>query len=396
MGLLDGLRGYWDCDEAGGSDRVSKVNGIDFVETGTVTSVTGALGDAVDGTGNASNILDQASTPLLLFGDEPMTVSCWANVNVGENLSNGPILAVWDATGNQRSWLLWFRAGGVERWQFLASSDGSASSSINSALAPPFDGTFQHVVIQHDPVGNVITLRVDDGAVQSQAHTTGLFATSTARPGLGVINQGGTAIVHIQHADEIGVWDRLLSDDEITELNNGGTPLPFTSFTTDVVDQVPLAESAAYDERSGNFFTTQPIAAGEEIFDGALVAFESATGRVINWQDPTSSTDLFLGLARITDETGIAAAGGEARIGNSAGSRLVDIFGSGSILRSIAVLGAVAASLGDQVYSADENTFSMTPTPGGNAIGHVVRVHASGIADVKIFSTDDWRGGRKI
>lgn len=232
MGLLDGLEAYWSCDEGSGNRVDSHTNGLDFIETGGVGSAAGKINLAVDGTGNPVNILDQPSTARLLFGDEAMAISCWANVNAGEQFNNGPILAVWEAAGDQRAWLLWYRQN-VRRWQFMVSGDGINSTPLNSASAPPFDGTFQHIVAQHDPVADVITVQVNDGTVQSTPYSAGLFAASTARPGLGVISQVAGAIVHIQHVDEIGIWRRLLTTAEVPELFNGGAALPFSSFTFD-------------------------------------------------------------------------------------------------------------------------------------------------------------------
>ena len=222
MSLLDSLEAYWKCDETSGNRVDSHTNGLDFIQTGFVGSVAGKLNSAVDGTGVAANSLDQPSTANLLFGNEAMAISCWANVNAGEQLTNGPIVAVWDTTGNQRCYRLGYAAV-PQRWRFIVSSDGTGGNStiLLSAAAPPFNGTFQHIVVQHNPITDVITMQVNDGPVQSAAHTGGLFAGSTARPGLGILNQlAGVPVVHIQHVDEIGIWRKNLTAIEVTRLFN--------------------------------------------------------------------------------------------------------------------------------------------------------------------------------
>ena len=91
MSLLDGLEAYWKCDQTSGNRVDSHINGLDFIQTGFVGSIAGKLNLAVDGTGNILNILDQPSTPNLLFGDEAMAISVWANVNAGDTLTGWDI-----------------------------------------------------------------------------------------------------------------------------------------------------------------------------------------------------------------------------------------------------------------------------------------------------------------
>ncbi|MEE8543234.1 MAG: hypothetical protein V3S94_05190, partial [Gammaproteobacteria bacterium] len=231
MALIDGIEGYWKCDAGSGNRFDAHVNSLDFIETGFVPSVVGKILNAVDGTGNPVNFLDQPFTPRLVFADEAMAISCWANINAGQQFANHPIFSVWEAAGSNLCYLLWFRTS-VQRWQWRVSNNGVTVVELNSAAAPPFDGTFQHLVAQHDPIANLITLQIDDGAIQSLAHTTGLNGSSTARPGLGITDQSGSPIIHGAHVDEIGVWRRNLTTAEVTLLNNGGNALDFSQFAS--------------------------------------------------------------------------------------------------------------------------------------------------------------------
>ena len=235
MSLLDELEVYYACNQLAGNRIDEHTKGLDFIETGTVISAAGKLGRAVDGSGNTSNILDQPSNPAFLFGDEAMAISLWANVGSGEQFSNHPLLSVWDLTDSQRAFQTRFRSS-VQRWQLLVSGDGTTSTTVASTAAPPFNGTFQHLVFQHDPDANVITLQVNDGAVISEAHSAGLNSSSTARPGLGIVDQlAVTPTVHLNHIDEVGLWRRNLTADEVTRLFNNNNGLPYSSFDSSLL-----------------------------------------------------------------------------------------------------------------------------------------------------------------
>ncbi len=156
-----------------------------------------------------------------------------------------------------------------------------------------------------------------------------------------------------------------------------------------------LDQRAAYVELPGKLISV-PIAAGVRIFDGALVAISLAgatDGQAVNWFDPTVGQNLFLGLARITDQPGITAAEGESLLGNTAQTVDVSADISGVILKDVAVAGSSATSLGQEAFSSDENTFTVTATPGNRGIGWISRFAGSGICDVKLYPADSFRSG---
>ncbi len=164
-----------------------------------------------------------------------------------------------------------------------------------------------------------------------------------------------------------------------------------------------LTERSGASERPDQKVVSLPIRAAERIFDGALVGLDTTTpgaGRAINWEDPTATLNIFMGVARITAQSGVSDADGESKIGVTAAVREVAVDVSGVILTSVSVPAAEvpASQLGRRFYASDENTFSQVATPGGAAIGYMVRHRGADpanatnvLVDIKLFSADAFK-----
>lgn len=164
-----------------------------------------------------------------------------------------------------------------------------------------------------------------------------------------------------------------------------------------------LTESASYSEAPGKLAAV-PIAIGETIFDGALVGMDNSgganTGRAINWRRIIATgvdPHIFLGVARVSEVTGIPAATGEAKTGTTAGDEEVFVDISGVVLRRITVAATtigLLGSLGAQVFANDENTFTvLEPVPGlRDAVGWITRITVvDDDVDVQLFTPDEFR-----
>ena len=162
-----------------------------------------------------------------------------------------------------------------------------------------------------------------------------------------------------------------------------------------------LTARAGFTEQPGNKLLSIPIAAGETIFDGALVAIANGganDGRLINWDDSvTGVANFFLGLARVTEAVGVIATEGEAKIGDTAGTEESAVDVTGVVIKGvIMILMLTATQLGNLVYADDENTFTTQVTVGTNPVGYIVRFIQAGFGDVKLFGADAYRAHRGI
>lgn len=154
-----------------------------------------------------------------------------------------------------------------------------------------------------------------------------------------------------------------------------------------------LTARSTHAEQQGGKQIAVPITAATRIYDGALVAI-AAAGALENWSGDTATsgnTSFFLGVARITEQTGVSAAAGESKVGTTAldVEAAVDI--SGIILKGVTVAGSSASQVGNRVYASDENTFTVTATPGAAAIGWVSRFVTGTTCDVHLFTPGEYR-----
>lgn len=154
-----------------------------------------------------------------------------------------------------------------------------------------------------------------------------------------------------------------------------------------------LTARSTHREKPGRKFISVPITAATVIFDGALVAI-AAAGSLENWAGDAvtaGNTSFFLGVARITEQTGVSLAAGESKTGSTAldVEAAVDI--SGVILEQVSVASSSDANIGNLVYATDENTLTMTATPGAAAIGWLTKFFSGTNANVHLFTPGEYR-----
>ena len=211
MALEDDLVLYYTCDETGGT-RVDEINAYDLTAVGAVPAVAGIIGNGCDFASGGVH-LERASAAVSEWNDEPQTINAWVQINAGTQFNTQGKVGK-GTTANE--YYLRYRAGGFNRWEYTT---GSAIARANTFGAVP-TGSLMMVTCIHDPVANILSIQVNNGTADTTAHTTGLLAgTENFQIGRG---GGGNSIGIV---DEVGIWRRVLTAGEITQLYNGGAGL---------------------------------------------------------------------------------------------------------------------------------------------------------------------------
>lgn len=174
---------------------------------------TGIVGNCADFTGGTEMYLTHPDDALLSFGDEDFTFSAWFNVDNYSDYGTYPIVSKQSGAAPNFEYELRMDSDNVLDWQV---SDGSILEllSWDTTLST---GTWYHVVVWHDSVNNELGMVVNDGTPQTKAWSNGCndglnqFAVNYAN---GAKGDGWT--------DSLGVWNRVLTDAEITALYNYG------------------------------------------------------------------------------------------------------------------------------------------------------------------------------
>jgi hypothetical protein len=149
-----------------------------------------------------------------------------------------------------------------------------------------------------------------------------------------------------------------------------------------------LTAAVRYSNRAGNGLagqTSYKVKGLVRIYHGALVGVDPNSGYVQNWTSGSAALLRFRGLAMpLSDSV----------LGDTTGATLptpeCPVNESGLILEGVTVTGAVQSSVGKAVYASDENTLTMTATSNVGSIGEVTRFVSSGVADVRLFTPQEY------
>jgi hypothetical protein len=217
MSLFNDLLSFYKLDEVSGT-RFDSVGDNDLTDIGTVTSNVGVVGSGAEFDLANLERLDAANSGVLAFGDEDFTLATWVRL---EDTINQGMINKWDSSA-VRSYNL-FYLGSASRFQFSLSADGSAATNLQaSTFGAPSQGDWNFVVAWYDATANLMSIQVNDGTVDTAAHTGGAFKHNAELFRLGKTNVGATDRYLTGGLDAVGVWNRILTGTERTQLYNNG------------------------------------------------------------------------------------------------------------------------------------------------------------------------------
>jgi hypothetical protein len=216
--LSTGLKSYWELEEASGT-RVDSHGTNDLTDNNTVTSVTGIQGDAADFLGTNSESL--SGTRIGHIEGVPMSYNFW--VNLPSTSQKGVFLS---DSGN----------GGINNGFAIGVGSGTLDTNGNRLIIPFWGVSWQDTVVSIGTGWHMITLIIqadqkalaylDSTLIFTGTSVMGVFANSPfyiGRDGYGVAPR----YLSDGSIDEVGVWDKVLTAGEITDLYNSGAGLPY-------------------------------------------------------------------------------------------------------------------------------------------------------------------------
>jgi hypothetical protein len=211
MALTENIVSYWKLDESSG-------NAADSVgsNTGTNTNVTYTSGKINNGA-VFNGITGFLSTSLAI--PNQYTFSCW----VKNNVTSGMILAK-DEIGS-RAFLLSMEASNkIKAWAWNASGTGYTLTSASGISTTDW----VHVVVTWDTSNLRMYI---NGVEETPVAVTGNAANFATAFTFGKRLYSGSPTWYAGSLDELGVWSRALSSDEVKYLYNFGNGIqyPFTS-----------------------------------------------------------------------------------------------------------------------------------------------------------------------
>lgn len=215
------LEAWWALEESSGT-RSDSHGANHLSPSGSPASGTGVVGSALDLESTTSDYLSRASTASLQFGDESFSVAAWVKLESKQAFHT--LIGKYDASASPKSeWELNYRST-TDRFRFIVSANdaGSVQGVVSSnVFGAPSLATWYFVVGVHDAAGNTVQISVNAGTADSAAYSGGCHA-STADITIGLRNNTGVLNYGDGLHDEVCVYRKALSADEITWLYNGG------------------------------------------------------------------------------------------------------------------------------------------------------------------------------
>ncbi len=211
--LTSGLLGYW---QFNGNGADSSGNGRDVSLFGGAGYGPGLFGQALSLNGTQGMFAQRPTNDTAFdFGSGDFTIQTWANFNTVSRIQT----LIEKFTGSSGpGWTLSILAP----LQFFA----SPTVVLNAGVTIP-TGTWQEFVARR--TGSTFDLFFDNNLVATGTSSSAL-PTSTNPLLIGARNSGdGRNFTVDGLIDEVAIWDRGLSDADITSIWNGGAGLQLTS-----------------------------------------------------------------------------------------------------------------------------------------------------------------------
>jgi len=220
MALADNLVAYWELEEASG-DRVDSHSTYDLTQSGTPSNATGVQGNGVD--------LELSSSQHLYVADpfhisNNLSISSWIKPESFTNNDNRWICRWY----NQTEYILRLNAGKVD--VLHSCSGGTVQVTGASSLST---GTWYHIVTTYNSTDG-LKVYVNNGSPLTAA-ANGTINNSVEPFTIGVARSSGGAVaagtLFDGIVDEVGVWDKTLTTDEVAELYNSGAGMSYADIT---------------------------------------------------------------------------------------------------------------------------------------------------------------------
>lgn len=258
--LATSLVSFWDMEEASGT-RYDLVGVNDLTDNNTVTTLAGKVGGAGDFESTNSeylSITDAAQVGLDIVGD--LSISAWVKFESLPSANAMAIVTKMTGATTGRAYNFTYDNGwhsGANRL-LLQTYESSALATSGYFSWTPTTGTWYHVVVTHASAGNGTQTFYVDGVAQTTTYAVqdGGPIQNSAQPfRIGADDDGGIGRYFDGLIDEVGIWSKVLTQSEITDLYGLGNGLAYfdpASISGNALLTTSLTSYYAMEEASGN------------------------------------------------------------------------------------------------------------------------------------------------
>lgn len=213
--LLVDMVAYWRLEEGSGT-RFDSFASHDLTDDNTVLSASGLVGTAADFEADNAESLSRLDSDLEIV-DVDRTLLSW--VNFESLTASQAFMGVWGV--GTENFIVQKNTSGNFRFN-LQTTDGFKVLEATTFGAPT-TSTWYMVICEHDASGDLITIQVNNGTIDSLATGGAPVAIAGQEFTLGNLDVVDPTFGLDGLQDETGVWDRLLTAAEKTFLYNSGS-----------------------------------------------------------------------------------------------------------------------------------------------------------------------------
>lgn len=229
MALTDSLISYWKLDESSGN--AADAHGSNTLTNNNTTSfVVGLINNAGDleaGSSQYFSITDAAQSGLDITGD--ISVSMWVKVESAP-AADGLYGLITKTPGSASGYYFLYGKDGTTPKLQSAFFNGASQTRGVKTSQDLGTGTWHHLVFTWAVATPNLTIYVDGSSVGATEDLTAATAIANSAAPFEVGAFVGANFFD-GLIDEVGIWSRVLTSDEVSSLYNGGAGLayPFTA-----------------------------------------------------------------------------------------------------------------------------------------------------------------------
>lgn len=216
---------YWKLDEASGT-RIDSAGTSHLTDVNTVTSATGKISTAAQFVAANTEYLTVADNAALSLAAADLTVAGWFYFTT-KTVGFAYMVAKYNGTLNE--YALFYRSSSVDAVRMAVWTAGGNTVAEASTAAISTGGWF-FVAATFTAATRIATISINNGPIvtgSAAAGTAGVDTTVDFQLG----SDGAGGEFWDGRMDEIGIWKRVLTDAEISDLYNTGDGLTYTVTT---------------------------------------------------------------------------------------------------------------------------------------------------------------------
>lgn len=197
----------------------SVINTNGTLVNGVTTNVTGASGEAFNFNDDDNEYVNLDQSLNTAF-DGDFTISLWINAD-DANPATQIFLDSRNPADNEDGCQMWANSG---VFNTIFNVGGTSRTLVGSAVTG--GGGWYHLVVKRE--GNNVSI-FQNGAYEDEDANAGNNANLTHTGHIKVATQRGLTAYFDGQVDEIAIWERALSDEEIVYIYNGGTAISYSA-----------------------------------------------------------------------------------------------------------------------------------------------------------------------